>query len=100
MKKEMMIAFNQERKQWELTHHCWINQGMVEATRVKAYKMMSSREIPPNADVERKAVFKEQVQKLAEPGGLHLVIADTAKGVDIFKSTQGTGKIISLPKHI
>ena len=100
MKKEMMIAFNQERKQWELTHHCWINQVMVEATRLKAYKMMSSREIPSNADVERKAVFKEQVQKLAQPGGLHLVIADSAKGVDLFKSTQGTGKIISLPQRI
>jgi hypothetical protein len=100
MKKEMMIAFNQERKQWELTHHCWINQTMVEATRLKAYKMMSSREIPSNADIERKAVFKEQVQKLAQPGGLHLVIADSARGVDLFKSTQGTGKIISLPQPI
>jgi len=100
MTKEMMIAFNQERGQWELTHHCWVNQAMVEAARVKAYKTMSSREIPSNADVERKAVFKEQVQKLAQPGGLHLIVADTAKGVDLFKSTQGTGKIISLPQHI
>ncbi len=100
MTKEMMIAFNQERGQWELTHHCWINQAMVEAARVKAYKMMSAREIPSNADIERKTMFKDRIQKLAQPGGLQLIIADSARGVDIFKSTQGTGKIISLPQHI
>ena len=100
MTKDMMIAFNQERGQWELTHHCWINQAMIETTRVKAYKMMSSREIPSNADIERKTMFKERIQKLAQPGALHLIIADTARGVDLFKSTHGTGKVISLPQHI
>ena len=100
MTKEMMIAFNQERQQWELTHHCWINSAMVEAARLKAYKTMSAREIPSNADIERKTIFKERIQKLAQPGGLKLIIAETGRGVDLFKSTQGTGKIISLPQHI
>ncbi len=62
--------------------------------------MMSAREIPSNADIERKTMFKDRIQKLAQPGGLQLIIADSARGVDIFKSTQGTGKIISLPQHI
>ncbi len=95
-----MITFNQERGQWELTHHCWINQSMVESARIKAYKTLSAREIPSNADIERKTIFKERIQKLAQPGGLKLIITDSARGVDLFKSTQGTGKIISLPQHI
>ena len=95
-----MITFNQERQQWELTHHCWIHSSMIESARLKAYKTMSSREIPANADIERKTMFKERIQKLSQPGGLKLIIADTGRGVDLFKSTQGTGKIISLPQHI
>ena len=96
----MMIAFNQERQQWELTHHCWINNSMVESARIKAYKIMLAREIPSNADVERKKQFKDRIEKLSQPGSLKLIVNDMGRGVDLFKSTEGTGKIISLPQHI
>lgn len=100
MQKELMVTFNQERNQWELVHHCWINDAMIESARIKAYNSLKSRIIPPQADVERKKIFRERLEKLAKPGSLKLVINDHNRGVDIFKSTQGTGKIISLPKHI
>lgn len=96
MKKEIPIAFNHERNQWEMYHHSWLGNDLIENARISAYKRMSSRHIPANADVERKKQFKQKIEMLSKPGSLKLIIQSLGGGVDLFKSTQGTGKIISL----
>jgi hypothetical protein len=94
--KELPVIFNTERNQWELIHHVWISPQMIETARKYAYKYFMARQIPANADLERKKIYKERLDLLSKPGSLKLVMNESKGGNDLFKTTQGTGKIISI----
>ena len=95
---DIPVTFDAEQDCWIASSPSYIGEVALKAIAQNAYKQQIQRfrSAPASATAESKRLFMERADKLlSRPIKLNVM----AKSFDLFKSTQSTGKIISLGAH-
>lgn len=95
---EIPVTFDAEQDCWIAHAPSYIGEVELKSIARFAYKeqMQRLKSAPASATAEARRNFMERADKLIlKPIKLNIM----ARGFDLFKSTQGTGKIISLGAH-
>lgn len=98
MGREIPVTFDPEQDSWIASAPSYIGDVALKAIAQHAYKQQMQRlkSAPASATAEARRLFIERADKLIlKPIKLNIM----AQGFDLFKSTHGTGKIISLGAH-